>query len=414
MGSTSLSRVMGSENRRTSHMPRRADGHHRLRRALLRETSGCTTPDLIAEASHPNTLPPGNLYRDLRPAATCRPTNGPACTTSAGALSRSSRLLLSESRNHPRIAAGITGGSYPRTKRSSGAPVDPHSALIAYDPAYYAGNPHSDQRAITSRGPIMAPIEVHNRTRAEPVSYCIYCGSTDDLRDEHIVPFGLGGRFELPEASCRLCEAITSRFERRVLRGFMRDARAAGKFPSRRPKERPSTIRLEIGQPDAFQSVDLPVADSPGILQLPLLSRAAFLAARPPLTTVEVVGRETIGFGRSPHEVLADLGATELRVTSQVDVWSFVRMLAKIGYSYAVASAGPYSREEVPVLPLILGSEESGSTWVGSADYRLEAEDNAPQHALGLAAYRAEVDGYTQQILVARVKLFASAGATGY
>ena len=260
----------------------------------------------------------------------------------------------------------------------------------------------------------MEPVEIHNRTRAEPVGYCIYCGSVDDLRDEHIVPYGLGGRFELPKASCRPCEAITSRFERRVLRGFMLDARAAGRFPSRRPKDSPSTIRLEIGQQGALQSVELPVSRSPGILQLPILSRPAFLEARPPLTTVEVVGKETIGFGRSPRELLAELGATDLKVTTQVDVWSFVRMLAKIGCSYAIAAAGPYPCEEVPVLPLILGSEDSGSTWVGSGDYRLEAEEAAPQHALGLAAYRAEVDGNTEQILVARVKLFASSGATGY
>jgi 5-methylcytosine-specific restriction endonuclease McrA len=46
-----------------------------------------------------------------------------------------------------------------------------------------------------------------------PIGQCIYCGSdggVDGLRDEHIVPYSLGGHAELKEASCRSCEKITS------------------------------------------------------------------------------------------------------------------------------------------------------------------------------------------------------------
>jgi 5-methylcytosine-specific restriction endonuclease McrA len=42
---------------------------------------------------------------------------------------------------------------------------------------------------------------------------CIYCGSdggTDGLRNEHAVPYSLGGTAKLLNASCSECERVTS------------------------------------------------------------------------------------------------------------------------------------------------------------------------------------------------------------
>src|SRR5205823_3685800 len=75
---------------------------------------------------------------------------------------------------------------------------------------------------------------------------------------------------------------------------------------------------------------------------------------------------------------------------------------------------GPYPLSEAPVLPLILGSADDGGTWVGSADYALPVEAQSPQHALCLMSANGTVDENTEEILIARIKLFASAGATGY
>lgn len=80
-------------------------------------------------------------------------------------------------------------------------------------------------------------IEVHNTVRAPEVGTCIYCGAKEHLTDEHIVPLALGGAFVLPDASCQTCASITSKFERKVLRGFMFDARTAGRYPTRHKKK---------------------------------------------------------------------------------------------------------------------------------------------------------------------------------
>jgi hypothetical protein len=89
-------------------------------------------------------------------------------------------------------------------------------------------------------------------------------------------------------------------------------------------------------------------------------------------------------------------------------------MIAKIGYSFAIANQGLFPMSECPVLPFILGSADDGGTWVGSAEYRLSIEDQHPNYALGLVSISMTGDGVQENVLVARVKLFASAGAKGY
>ena len=42
----------------------------------------------------------------------------------------------------------------------------------------------------------------------KPVGHCIYCGATEDLGKEHILPFGLSGSAILPKSSCRSLSLI--------------------------------------------------------------------------------------------------------------------------------------------------------------------------------------------------------------
>lgn len=195
-----------------------------------------------------------------------------------------------------------------------------------------------------------------------------------------------------------------------MLRGFMREARTAGGFPTRRPKERLATLPLTVKRGDELKSIRLPSAESPGFLHLPRFEAAAFLVGRPPVNGIRVCGTETLVFGRPPREVVSALKTKAIQDTANFDVACFVRMLAKIGYSFAVAVQGPYPRDEVPVLPLILGADLDGDSWVGSAEYELAVEAQSPQHALCLISVR----GNSEEVLIARVKLFAAAGATGY
>lgn len=248
--------------------------------------------------------------------------------------------------------------------------------------------------------------------RYEPVGECIYCGDKSALSDEHIIPFGLGGTLILPDASCQACADITSRIERKVLRGFMHGARVVGNFPTRRKKERSKSVKTRlIHAGDATIEQELPVNKAPGFLILPMFARATILDGKPPVEGVTIIGTETIHFGAQLLDVVKDHGAQGIEFGGEWQVSEFAQLLAKIAYSFLVACTGLFPREETPLLSLIRSEADDGGRWVGSHDYTLDIEKQKPQHALAFAPCR-NSDGKNGYVV--RIKLFASSGTTGY
>lgn len=93
-----------------------------------------------------------------------------------------------------------------------------------------------------------------------PVGKCIYCGSTNNLTDEHIVPFGLGGNLELPKSSCKECARITSKFELAVLRGSMRPARIYREIQSRNNhSDAPTNFPVVIESGGITRTIQVPL-----------------------------------------------------------------------------------------------------------------------------------------------------------
>jgi hypothetical protein len=256
-------------------------------------------------------------------------------------------------------------------------------------------------------------IEIEKTLRANSVGCCIYCGATKDLTDEHIIPLALGGNYVLPDASCIACAAITSEFEGRVLRGFMLDARTVGDYPTRHAKKRPTSLPLRVERSGIFEQVDLPPKEHPGLLHLPIFEPPDALTGRRRGTGVSVCGAETLYFGKNPAAVAQSLDVKTIRFTVNWDITSFARLLAKIGYSYAVSSVGLLPRACVSVLPLILGTVDDASHWLGSAQFKLTVESKNPTHALAYAWVPDRRDSKSR-FLVVRVKLFVPSGATGY
>ena len=111
-----------------------------------------------------------------------------------------------------------------------------------------------------------------------PVNQCIFCGATDELSDEHILPFGLSGTTILPKASCRACAKITCRFEAQVLRGPMRAVRILRGIASRSGHEdAPKTSPLTIVRGGSEEVVHLPLEKHPAILAFPIFPVPALL-----------------------------------------------------------------------------------------------------------------------------------------
>ena len=68
---------------------------------------------------------------------------------------------------------------------------------------------------------MLTPVGIFDAHRFPRVGKCIYCGSTDKLTDEHVLPLGLSGTAVLPDASCTERAKITGKVEQDVLRGPM-------------------------------------------------------------------------------------------------------------------------------------------------------------------------------------------------
>src|SRR5258707_332054 len=76
---------------------------------------------------------------------------------------------------------------------------------------------------------------------------CIYCGSNEsDLRDEHIMPYCLGGNAILEAASCQRCEKITSYLDGYLGQKTFYEFRVHSGIQTRRPNKRPATLLATI------------------------------------------------------------------------------------------------------------------------------------------------------------------------
>jgi hypothetical protein len=255
-------------------------------------------------------------------------------------------------------------------------------------------------------------IKVIQNQRFAPIGECIYCGDTQDLTDEHIIPLALGGTLILPDSSCKKCAAMTSAIELKVLRGFMYDARVIGNFPSRRKKLWPKTWRMRLlTRGHDVVEHDLPLQEASALLMLPTLTRASILNNQPPTHGVNIVGIETIRFGKNIETLLRDRDVSGMEVTAQIQATEFAQLLAKIAYSYHVATQGLFPRDQTPLLRLIRSESDDGGSWVGSNNYSLQIEAQGHTHALGSYFFRTTEQ---DQNVVIQVKLFSNTGATGY
>lgn len=89
---------------------------------------------------------------------------------------------------------------------------------------------------------------------------CIYCDSCDDLTIEHIIPFGLWGRIEFADASCKCCaKKVNEGFEALVQQKHMGAFRARAKLPLRKKRKRNYKFKLSFGTRQGDPPAPLPI-----------------------------------------------------------------------------------------------------------------------------------------------------------
>ncbi|HAX18911.1 MAG TPA: hypothetical protein DCY64_01355 [Hydrogenophaga sp.] len=226
--------------------------------------------------------------------------------------------------------------------------------------------------------PLQSYLPSQDARTYQAVGHCIYCGSTDKLSDEHIIPLGLGGRLVLPKASCATCSEKTSRLERTCLRTMYGPLRMLYGLPTRRKKGRPETLQLKVKRTESSEWEYVPVAQEryPFLITFPYFEAPGALTSLPESVAGGPATRRLWIRGASPHhdfhELLQSL-AEELRVhslmpESKAEVSAFCSLLAKIAVSYAVAEKG-VTLQQSKLANIALGEDmENCLQYIGSVE----------------------------------------------
>jgi hypothetical protein len=218
-------------------------------------------------------------------------------------------------------------------------------------------------------------MEVHyqknNRVPVKGGGVCIYCGwdgGEDRLRDEHIVPYSLGGNVELIGASCIRCEGVTSYVDGYLANAVFKHFRVHVGLPSRRGH--PRTLSVTIEQDGTPRVFDLATKDHPYFLNMPIW--------RPPGITIGAqmsewfVGADYHKYWYLPPNLEAIIGANDAEITRVMDTSppvnfaTFARGLAKIAYCDAVMRYGLDGFRPLAVPDIILGNYTCIAHFVGS------------------------------------------------
>jgi hypothetical protein len=259
---------------------------------------------------------------------------------------------------------------------------------------------------------IVGPPEV-----PQPVGCCIYCGSTEaDLREEHVLPFGLGGNhFRLPKASCRSCERITGTIEQQVLKGMLKPFRARAGFPSRKGHSPEWPLGI-INTKDEVDQIKVDIAQHPSSFILAILPPPGILWDQEPTNRFTILK----SWVHAPHAAdakpyIAEHGGIGF-VAGQFFPMRFGRMLAKIAHGVAVSTYGPDGFDQF--LPdIILGKSDKVPHFVGTeyTEPKTAKLDLKPVpdllHQLNIAEY---LVNDRDHLIIASVRLFAYLGAPTY
>jgi hypothetical protein len=125
--------------------------------------------------------------------------------------------------------------------------------------------------------------------RTEPAAQCIYCGTNRTPRTtEHVVPLSIGGRFEIPAASCKACqEKINREIENplfgdqfAILRdrnGIRKKRKRKAKRPPRQSARNSMSVIAQYNCPPFERRIVVPTSAHPPVLWIERYSAPTFL-----------------------------------------------------------------------------------------------------------------------------------------
>jgi hypothetical protein len=194
------------------------------------------------------------------------------------------------------------------------------------------------------------------------IGKCIYCGSIEGLTDEHIVPYSLGGPWQLLSASCKECTKITSKIERDVVKELFSLIRTKINLPTYHPKNRPTSFAFSVKINNKEEIVNFPANDCPALFMMPTFKKPGYILKEGARKGISFTGISLHGNGLQEFQKQKNIETLSLSVTFGV---SFARLLAKIAYGMVIQELGLDKIKETYVIPCILGKKDDAGQWVG-------------------------------------------------
>jgi hypothetical protein len=229
---------------------------------------------------------------------------------------------------------------------------------------------------------------------------CIYCGAADvPLKDEHVVPYSLGGSHVLRQASCARCEDMTKKFEQMVARDLWGDARTSFNAPSRRKKDRKTHIEMTDSKRGGKRLI--PVAEYPAGFIFYKMGTCGYLQGLQETDDISSTWQLIVMDDATRRNAFMEKHdcPPALRFRHVPD--AFGRLLAKIAYCQMLTALdlGDFSPA---VLPYITGQKANLSFIVGSKDGPPE-----PGDGYRLTTHYADVEP-DRILLMVEVRLYAN------
>lgn len=239
----------------------------------------------------------------------------------------------------------------------------------------------------------------------DPPGSCIYCGSTEGLTDEHILPYGLGGNYIFEKASCKDCAKVTGAAEQRLLRGIMWPTRLKQNIQSRTGV--PETLPLYMFDDGTeAQRMDLKPDDFPEYMALLGFDQPGILVGAMP--TEVPITYPCVYRGQEFEDRVSKLGKRYLSIHSPSPL-EICQVLAKIAHSLAMADRGAGPRTFEPLLPdLVLGRCTTPTYLVGCLTLQPPEPEPNVIHRVNLQLIP------DKAFLVCRIRLFENLRAPEY
>lgn len=198
---------------------------------------------------------------------------------------------------------------------------------------------------------------------------CIYCGLTDVKSEEHIVPFVLNGSWVIEKAACDDCRTRTNEaYENKALNcdllvvprkllDLKRRRRGKNKKPLLFP---PSFAAGTAHLTESGERINLLENEYPPVMVMIVLEPAG-----------KLVGLERVTGSEQKIRIwmrsLAQRSHPAQTVRQRFAHFHFAMMLAKIGYSFAVAERGMGGFEGSEIRELLAGNRDDVYNFIGGS-----------------------------------------------